>query len=130
MRVLLIIGVLSTLALGSARAETDHFYLAKVEFTSAAIKKMQTQPPTALRATVGKFVEAAGGKLVSWYLDYANITAYVIVSASDVNTIAATQLSTNASGFTHVTVVPIMTAEEADQAVAKAKTIQSPHQEK
>lgn len=130
MRVLLIVGVFSALALGSASAQTNHLYLAKVEFTPAAIKKMQTQPPTALKATVAKFVEAAGGKLVSWYLDYANVTAYAIVSASDVNTVAATQFSTNASGFTHVTVVPIMTAEEADQAVAKAKSLQSPHQVK
>jgi hypothetical protein len=38
--------------------------------------------------------------------------------------------SVGPTGFTHVTVVPIMTAEEADKAVAKVKTLQSPHQER
>src|SRR5215813_10920781 len=73
----------------------------------------------ALKAGVAKFVESVGGKLEFWYFDYGAATAYSVVDYPDEIAAATAQLSSNAAGFARVTIRPLLTAEEMDQAVAK-----------
>ncbi len=106
-----------------------HLYLVQAQLTTAGVKNLQKQPPTALRASVAKFVQSAGGKLEAWYLDYADTTAYAIVAFPDEIAAATTQLATNGSGFAHVSLRPLMTAEDADKAVSKKPAGASPQQQ-
>jgi uncharacterized protein with GYD domain len=104
-------------------------FLAKIELTTAGLKNLQKQPPTALRAGVAKFIQSVGGKLDAWYFDYADTTAYAIVGFPDETSAATAQVSTNSSGFVRVRLRPLMTAEDADKAVSKMPAASSPQQQ-
>jgi len=98
---------------------TMHKYLSRAVLTPEGMKNLQKQPPTALKAGIAKFTESVGGKLESWYFDFATHTGWAIIDYPDEVAAAAAQMTTNAAGFANVTLTPIMTAEEADKAVAK-----------
>jgi uncharacterized protein with GYD domain len=88
--------------------QTMHKYLSRAVLTAEGIKNLQKQPPTALKAGIAKFTESVGGKLESWYFDFGTDTAAT-----------AAQMTVNAAGFARVTLMPLITAEEADKAVMK-----------
>jgi uncharacterized protein with GYD domain len=98
---------------------TMHRYLSRAVLTAEGMKNLQKQPPTALKAGIAKFVESVGGKLESWYFDYGASTGWAIIQYPDELGAAAAQMTTNAAGFARVTLMPLLTAEEADKALAK-----------
>jgi uncharacterized protein with GYD domain len=106
-----------------------HLYLVQAQLTTAGVKNLQKQPPTALRAGVAKFVRSVGGKLEAWYYDYADSTAYAIVGYLDEISAATANLSTNSTGFAHVRLRPLMTAEDADKALSKIPAARAPQQQ-
>jgi uncharacterized protein with GYD domain len=106
-------------AIAQQAGPTVHRYLSRAVLTAEGIKNLQKQPPTALKAGVAKFVESVGGKMESWYFDYGASTAWAIVVYPDEIGAAAAQISSNAAGFARVTLMPLLTAEEADKALAK-----------
>jgi len=106
-------------AIGQQAGPTFHRYLVRAVLTAEGLKNLQKQPPTALKAGVAKFVESVGGKLEFWYFDYGAATAYSVIDYPNEVAAATAQLSTNAAGFARVTIRPLLTAEEMDQAVAK-----------
>jgi uncharacterized protein with GYD domain len=116
------LSVLALLPLGATAQQAVpamHKYISRADFTPEGIKNLQKQPPTALKAGIAKFAESVGGKLESWYFDFATHTGWAIIEYPDDVAAAAAQLTTNGAGFANVTLTPIMTAEEADKAVAK-----------
>ena len=97
--------------------------------TPEGIKNLQKQPPTALKAGVAKFTASLGGKLESWYFDFATATGWAIIDYPDDVAAATAQMTVNAAGFARVTLTPLLTAEEADKAVAKAGGTRPPQQQ-
>jgi uncharacterized protein with GYD domain len=116
-------------AVGQQAGPTLHRYLVRAVLTAEGLKNLQKQPPTALKAGVVKFVESVGGKLEFWFFDYGESTAYSVIDYPDEIAAATAQLSTNAAGFAHVTIRPLLTAEEMDKAVAKAPPVRVPQQQ-
>jgi uncharacterized protein with GYD domain len=108
---------------------TFHRYLVRAALTAEGLKNLQKQPPTALKAGVAKFVESVGGKLEFWYFDYGAATAYSVIDYPDEVAAATAQLSSNAAGYAHVTIRPLLTAEEMDKAVAKWPPVRPPQQQ-
>jgi uncharacterized protein with GYD domain len=131
-------GIITSAAIGAfglgiqplqAQQGTVHRYLVQASFTSEGIKNFQKQPPTALRAGVIKFAEAVGGKVEAWYFDYADSTAFAIVTYPSESAAATAMLSTNATGLVRVRLRPLITAEEADSALAKTPGARPPQQQ-
>ena len=116
-------------AIGQQAGPTFHRYLVRAVLTAEGLKNLQKQPPTALKAGVAKFVESVGGKLEFWYFDYGAATAYSVIDYPNEVAAATAQLSTNAAGFARVTIRPLLTAEEMDQAVAKWPPVRVPQQQ-
>jgi uncharacterized protein with GYD domain len=116
-------------AVGQQAGPTLHRYLVRAVLTTEGLKNLQKQPPTALKAGVAKFVESVGGKLEFWFFDYGGSTAYSVIGYPDEIAAATAQLSTNAAGFAHVTIRPLLTAEEMDKAVAKVPPVRVPQQQ-
>jgi uncharacterized protein with GYD domain len=106
--------------LGQQAAPTLHRYLSRAVFTEEGVKNLQKQPPTALKAGIVKYVESLGGKLESWYFDFGTSTGWAIIEYPDEIAATAGALTVNAAGYARVTLMPLLTAEEADKAVAKA----------
>jgi uncharacterized protein with GYD domain len=98
---------------------TVHRYLTRAVLTAEGVKNLQKQPPTALRAAVAKLVGSVGGKLETWYFDYTGTTGYGIIDYPDEISAAVTQITVNGAGFAHVTMTPLISAEDADKAVAR-----------
>jgi uncharacterized protein with GYD domain len=106
-----------------------HRYLVRAVLTAEGLKNLRKQPPTALKAGVAKFVESVGGKLEFWFFDFGTTTAYSVIDYPDEIAAATAQLSTNSAGFAHVTIRPLLSAEEMDQAVAKLPPIRVPQEQ-
>jgi MFS family permease len=75
------------------------------------------------------FGRAAGGKLESWYFDYGDSTAYGFVDYPDEIAAATAQASVNAGGFARVTYRPVLSAEDADRALARSAATRPPQQQ-
>jgi uncharacterized protein with GYD domain len=123
------IGLFSGEAIGQQAGAGLHRYLVRAVLTADGIKNLRKQPPTALKAGVAKFVESVGGKLEFWFFDFGNTTAYSVIDYPDEISAATAQLSTNAAGFAHVTIRPLLSAEEMDQVVAKLPPIRVPQEQ-
>jgi uncharacterized protein with GYD domain len=106
-----------------------HRYLFSAEFTSEGMKNLQKQTATGFRAGVAKFFESAGGKLESWYFDYANSTAFGFVDYPDEIAAATAQTTVNAAGLARVIYRPVISAEDADKALARSAATRPPQQQ-
>jgi len=113
-----------------AQQTASHTYLVRAVLTTEGVRNLQKQLPTVLKAAVAKFDESVGGKLLFWYFDYAESTAYSIVEFPDEVSAATVQAAANAGGFARVTFRPVLSAEEMDKALAKAASIRVPQQQK
>jgi uncharacterized protein with GYD domain len=116
-------------AIAQQAGPTMHKYLSRAVLTPEGIKNLQKQPPTALKAGIVKFTASVGGKLESWYFDFATATGWAIIDYPDDVAAATAQMTVNAAGFARVTLTPLLTAEEADKAVAKAGGTRPPQQQ-
>ena len=114
---------------GQAAGPGLHRYLVRAVLTAEGLKNLRKQPPTALKAGVAKFVESVGGKLEFWFFDFGNSTAYSVIDYPDEISAATAQLSTNGAGFARVTIRPLLSAEEMDEAVAKLPPVRVPQEQ-
>ena len=123
--------LLTTVPIRVAQAQQtpSHTYLVRAVLTTEGVRNLQKQRPTALKAAVAKFDESVGGKLLFWYFDYAESTAYSIVEFPDEVSAATVQAVANAGEFARVTFRPVLSAEEMDKALAKAASIRVPQQQ-
>ena len=116
-------------AIAQQAGPTMHKYLSRAVLTPEGIKNLQKQPPTALKAGIAKFTASVGGKLETWYFDFATATGWAIIDYPDEVAAATAQMTVNAAGFARVTLTPLLTAEDADKAVAKAGGTRPPQQQ-
>jgi uncharacterized protein with GYD domain len=123
------LGVISGDAVGQQVPAADQRYLFRAAFTVDGMKNLQKQSATGFKTGVAKFFESVGGKLESWYFDYGDSTAYGFVNYPDEIAAAAAQASVNAGGFARVTYRPVLSAEDADKALAKSVGTRPPQQQ-
>ena len=128
---LLFVGLIATAggAAGQQAEATHHKYFFRAVFTIDGMKNLQKQSPSGFKAGVAKFFGSAGGKLESWYFDYADSTAYGFVDYPDEISAATAQATVNAAGFARVTYSPVLSAEDADKAFAKSAAVRPPQQQ-
>jgi uncharacterized protein with GYD domain len=112
-----------------AQQAAYHKYLFQAAFTVEGIKNLQKQSATGFRSGVAKFFESVGGKLESWYFDYAENTAYGFVDYPNEIAAATAQATVNAAGFARVIYRPVLSAEEADKALARSTAARPPQQQ-
>jgi uncharacterized protein with GYD domain len=123
------LGVISGDAVGQQVPAAHQRYLFRAAFTVDGMKNLQKQSATGFKTGVAKFFESVGGKLESWYFDYGDSTAYGFVDYPDEIAAAAAQASVNAGGFARVTYRPVLSAEDADKALAKSVGTWPPQQQ-
>jgi uncharacterized protein with GYD domain len=123
------VALISGNAMAQQAGAAMHKYLSRAVLTPEGIKNLQKQPPTALKAGIAKFTASLGGKLESWYFDFATATGWAIIDYPDDVSAATAQMTVNAAGFARVTLTPLLTAEEADKAVVKAGGTRPPQQQ-
>jgi hypothetical protein len=78
--VLLLSGLTLPQSAVGQQAATHRKYFLKAAFTADGMKNLQKQSATVFRAGVAKFFESVGGKLESWYFDYATLPTALSVT--------------------------------------------------
>jgi uncharacterized protein with GYD domain len=98
-------------------------YLSKVSYTPETWAKLIKEPEDR-RETVGRVLEAVGGKLHGLWFAFGDHDGYVLVEAPD-NTAAASALLTVAGSgaFRSVSTTVLLTVEETLDALRRAQSI-------
>ena len=101
-------------------------FLVKGSYTTDGVKGILKDGGTARRAAVQKTVEGLGGSQEAFYFAFGDDDVYVIVDMPDNASAAAISMVVNASGAVQIELVPLLTAEEADEAAKKSVDYRPP----
>ena len=101
-------------------------YLLQASYNADGLKGLLKDKATGRRAAVIKAVEGIGGKVESFYYAFGEDDAVLILDLPDNVTAAALAISVSASGVARVRTTPLLTVEEADQAVGKSVAYRAP----
>ncbi len=101
-------------------------YLIKANYTVEGTKGLLQEGGTSRRAAVAQMIEGLGGSLEAFYYAFGECDAFVIADVPDQVTAAAISFAVNASGAVKLSTIPLLTAEEIDQACTKSIGYRSP----
>jgi uncharacterized protein with GYD domain len=101
-------------------------YLIKASYTSDGVKGLIKEGGTGRRAAVDQLVVGLGGKVEAFYYALGDDDALVIVDLPDNTDAAAVSLAVNATGAVQIETVPLLTAEDVDQAAKKSVDYRPP----
>jgi uncharacterized protein with GYD domain len=91
-------------------------YLAKASYTKDGVQGLLKDGGSARVAAVTKAVKALGGKVESFYFAYGDADAIVIVDVPDETAGLALSLAVNGSGAVTLSMTPLITAKQMDDA--------------
>jgi len=101
-------------------------YLIKSNYTLNGTKGLIKDGGSGRRAAVEQTLKGLGGKLESFYFAFGETDVYVIADLPDPMSAAAISLTVNAAGGALVTTIPLLTAEEMDQACKRSVQYRAP----
>lgn len=94
-------------------------YLVTGTYTQEGVKGLLNKGGTSRVAAVTAMVEILGGKIEAFYYAFGKTDVIVIVDVPDAITGAALSLAVNSSGAVELSITPLITPEEIDQACQK-----------
>ncbi len=101
-------------------------YLWQASYTSEGFKGLLKEGGSKRRAAVKQFIEAAGGKLHSFYFAFGEYDVVGIAEFPDQATATAVSLSVNAAGFVSFHSTVLIAPEEIDAATKKSVSYRPP----
>jgi len=100
-------------------------YLAEGRYNSDGLRGLAREGASRRRADIAKMIDSAGGKLEALYFAFGDADFYIIADIPDNISAAALTVVANESGFIVTSkIVVLITADEMDQAIKKAMTIE------
>lgn len=100
-------------------------FMVKVKYSGAAVQAMIANPTDRQKAAAAA-IEAAGGKLHSFYFAFGHDDVVGIFEAPDATAAAALSMAVAGSGsLSSVETVPLLTMDEAITALKKARSVQA-----
>lgn len=94
-------------------------YLAIASYTADGLRELATHGASARVEASKKLVAEAGGSIESFYYAFGSDDAYIVCDLPDNVAAAATAIAAGASGMVVSRMVPLLTAEEIDEAASK-----------
>jgi len=94
-------------------------YLAIASYTAEGLRELVAHGASARVEASKKLVAEAGGSIESFYYAFGSDDVYILCSLPDNVAAAATSMAAGASGVVISRMVPLLTAEEIDQAAAR-----------
>ena len=101
-------------------------YLGIITYTAEGLKGLIDKGGTARVEASREFVASIGGSLESFYFALGADDAYIVCDLPDNAAAAATAMAAAATGMVVNRMVPLLTAEEVDQAAAASPSYQPP----
>ena len=94
-------------------------YLAIASYTADGLRELAAHGATARIEAAKKLVAEAGGSIESFYYAFGSDDAYIVCDLPDNVAAAATTIAAGASGVVVSRMIPLLTAEEIDEAAAR-----------
>jgi uncharacterized protein with GYD domain len=101
-------------------------YMIKVSYSVEGAQGLIEEDGSSRKAMVAKMLEQMGGSLESFYFSFGEDDAYVIAEVPDAISSLAVSLAVNASGAVGMATIPLITAEEMDEACKKSVSYRPP----
>ena len=101
-------------------------YLGIITYTAEGLKGLIAKGGTARVEASREFVASVGGSLESFYFALGADDAYIVCDLPDNAAAAATAMAAAATGMVVNRMVPLLTAEEVDQAASARPSYQPP----
>jgi uncharacterized protein with GYD domain len=101
-------------------------YLIRANYVGAGIKGLMSEGGSKRRDAAKAAVESVGGSLDCMYYAFGDTDVYAICDLPDQASATAVSLLINSSGAVTLNLVPLMTPEDVDAAVAKAPKYRAP----
>ena len=98
-------------------------YLIQASYTAEGLKGLQKDKASGRKAAVNKALEGLGGKLEAIYYAFGQDDVVVILDMPDNVSATALSLAVSASGLVRTKTTPLLTVEEADQALDKSGSV-------
>lgn len=94
-------------------------YLAIASYTTDGLRELAAHGASARIEASKKLVADAGGSIESFYYAFGSDDVFIVCDLPDNVAAAATAIAAGASGVVVTRMVPLLTAEEIDQAVSR-----------
>ena len=102
-------------------------FLVQATVTKEGIREVLTKVKgTGVREAVTKFAEAAGGKIDAFYFAFGQYDAVAIADYPDTVWAIAVSVAASGAGAVHLTMTPLVTSTEMDQAIEKSAPLPVP----
>ena len=101
-------------------------YLFQATYTSEGIKGLEKDKASGRKAALSKAVESLGGKLEAFYLCFGEQDWLLLADLPDNASASAFSLAVSGSGLLRATTTPLVSVEEADQALQKKVSFKAP----
>ena len=105
-----------------------HKYLIHINYIGEGIKGLLTEGGSSRKAAAEAVVQSVGGSLESMYFALGETDCYAIADVPSQNAVVALSLTLNASGRVKVSVTPLITVTELDEAVKLGPSYRAPGQ--
>lgn len=103
-------------------------FLVHATYSAEGFKGVLKDKPSGRKAAVEKAMASVGAKLEAMYFSFGDYDAVLIVDAPDVASLMAVGLSACSTGLARTSTTPLLTIEEADQAIKKSVNYRGPGQ--
>ncbi|SRR5712691_8377403 len=101
-------------------------YLWEASYNSDGLKGVVKEGGTGRRAAIEQLVDAAGGKLESFYFAFGESDVVVIADLPDEETATAIALTVNSGGLVSLKTRVLLTPEEVDAAAKRSVDYRPP----
>jgi uncharacterized protein with GYD domain len=103
-------------------------YLVHATYTAEGFKGVIKDKASGRKAAVEKAMASVGAKLDAMYFSFGDYDVVLIVDAPDNVTVAAVSMAASSTGLARTSTTPLLTIEEADQAIKKGVQYRGPGQ--
>jgi uncharacterized protein with GYD domain len=101
-------------------------FLLCASYTTEGAKGFLKDGGTGRQAAVQKAIEGLGGSIESFYFAFGDADVYVVTDLPDSVSAAALSIAVNSQGAVELRTVPLLTAEEMDEATKKSVEYRPP----
>jgi len=101
-------------------------FMIKASYTAEGTKGLLKEGGSSRKATVDKLITGLGGSMEAFYFAFGEADVFIICDLPDSSTAAAASLAVNVTGTVDVSIIPLLTVHEIDQACKKSVAYRAP----
>jgi uncharacterized protein with GYD domain len=101
-------------------------FLIKASYTAEGTKGLLKEGGSSRKATIDKLIAGLGGSMEAFYFAFGEADVFIICDLPDSSTAAAVSLAVNVTGTVDLSIIPLLTVQEIDQACKKSVAYRAP----